>query len=356
MVTPRSLAMNLGNKRLQERFEDPEMTGQNVGARLAEKSAQGRRQFTDTLRQNQADQHTAQINQILAKNRQATQNWNRLRAMQQGQGNNMTLEGQYERRQGRDTRERDTRGRVVPQNISEAGVQGMWNRPPPRPQPTGTPQGVPMAPGNMPGVRDVEAGRPQPPLGSRTRPTPQELGMTGPLSERTVPTPEEMGMMARQAQAPMASPMPQNFGQNWVARAQNPYAYGLAQSGILNQTQTPFPQRFPGNMIRPQFTYGLNPNNPMWANASQFNDMSTAGSPWDYYQSPLVNQQGLDMGTPPGPNVPRAPGSTGWEGVYRQWNPNEINPQGMQQMMQQYGGQWPPGAIMNPMFNPLMNR
>ena len=147
----------------------------------------------------------------------------------------------------------------------------------------------------------------------------------------------------------MGSAMP-SFGQNWVARSQNPYAYGLAQSGILNQTQTPQIQRFTGNVNRPNFTYGLNPNNPMWANAPQ----QGPGSPWDYYAG--VPQQGLDMGNPPGPNVPRAPGSTGWGGVYRQWNPNEINPQGMMQMMQDFGGQWPPGAIMNPMFNPLIAR
>lgn len=251
MTMANALVMNFANKRLQDQFNDPEITTQNVGARLARQNQVARQEFYDTLRE-------------------------------QRQGNNMTMQ----------RRTSDPR-------------PGQGRRPQARPQ------------GNAPGMRNVEAGRPAPqarPLPTRTQPTPAEMGVA--------PTPQPQ---------PQASPMP-----SFAAQAQNPFAAAMTEVGLLNQTATGIPQMRQGNTIRPGFTYGLNPASPMWANAPQ----QGPGSPFDYYAG---FGQGINVTNPPG-NVPRAPGSTGHQGVYQQWPSWEMTPEVMSGLMQQYGD--PMGNMM----------
>ena len=107
---------------------------------------------------------------------------------------------------------------------------------PPAPQSSPSPQAG-LDPRNRPAPPRAARGREAQPTGIQGIPPqagPPQIAGQG-------PTPSYA------AQAPIGSAMP-SFGQNWVARSQNPYAYGLAQSGILNQTQTQWPQRFPGNV------------------------------------------------------------------------------------------------------------
>jgi hypothetical protein len=292
MATPRSLAMNLGNKRLQERFDDTEITGQNVGARLAEKAAQGRQQFSNMIRQSPS----TQINQILSKNREATQNWNRVQAMQQGQGNNMTMQPQGyggatgDPRPGEGAQRRRAQGRRVPGP----------SMPPP--------QARPLQVGSLP-----QAGPPQ-------------------IAEQG-PTPSYA------SQAPMGSAMP-----NFTAQAQNPFAAAMTQVGLLNQTNTGRPQRMGGNINRPDFTYGLNPTSPMWQGP-----YDRANDPFNYYwDSPFLGRgnvlpqfQGLPESDEYGPFAN--------EGVARQWPGWEMTPEVMSGLMQQYGNPMAAKGQISPM-------
>tara|TARA_R100000808_G_scaffold13686_1_gene32981 strand:+ start:810 stop:1718 length:909 start_codon:yes stop_codon:yes gene_type:complete len=251
--------MQAQNMNLQQKFNDPEMTTENVGARLARQNQLDRQQFYNALRE-------------------------------QRQGNNMTT-------QRRTSDPRPGQGR--------------------RPQRRQT--------GNAPGMVDVEAGRPAP--------------QARPLPTRTQPTPAEMGVAPTLQPQPQAAPIP-----SLAAQAQNPFASAMVGAGLLTETNTGLPQRMQGNTIRPSFTYGLTPDSPMWANAPQ----QGPGSPFDYY---AAFGQGVNVANPPGPNVPRAPGSVGHQGVYRQWPSWEMTPEVMSGLMQQYGD--PMGNMMAGGISPM---
>ena len=323
--------MNLGNKRLQERFDDPEITGQNVGARLAEKAAQGRQQFSNMIRQSPS----TQINQILAKNREATQNWNRVQAMQQGQGNNMTM-----RRRTSDPRPGPYRvpGPSMPPGLPGGG----YNQAPPARRPT-----VDTSP-----TADAEVGRrrvsgyPMPaqpyfPPAPQSSPSPQagldprnRPSSATPTGIQGIPPQEGPPQIAEQgptpsyaSQAPMGSVMP-----NFTAQAQNPFAAAMTQMGLLNQTNTGRPQRMGGNINRPDFTYGLNPTSPMWQGP-----YDRANDPFNYYwDSPFL---GRDNVLPQFQGLPESDeyGPFANEGVARQWPGWEMTPEVMSGLVQQYG-------------------
>ena len=343
MVTPRSLAMNLGNKRLQERFDDPEITGQNVGARLAEKAAQGRQQFSNMIRQSPS----TQINQILAKNREATQNWNRVQAMQQGQGNNMTM-----RRRTSDPRPGPYRvpGPSMPPGLPGGG----YNQAPPARRPTvdtsptadaevgrrrasGYPMPAqpyfPPAPQSSP---SPQAGldprnRPAPPRAARGREA-QPTGIQGIPPQAGPPQIAGQGPTAPY-QAPMAAPMP-----SLTAQAQNPFAGAMTQAGLLTQTNTGNPQGMGGNINRPSFTYGLNRNSPMW-----MMPYARENDPFNYYwDSPIMGRGNV---------LPQFQGMPGFanEGVARQWPGWQMTPEVMSGLIQQYGDPMAAKGQISPM-------
>jgi hypothetical protein len=321
MVTPRSLAMNLGNKRLQDRFDDPEMTGRNVGAKLAEKSTKDRRQFFDMFRnqiQGNNDPRRGR-KQVLEEYKTGTQRRTTDPRQQyrrapgsglpagwadqlRGQANVFPNQAVTDRPGGHMMPQNDPHGT---QRFQESMLQGTGAR--------RTGKDIVQRGGQTWQAQNLPTGGSQlmqRPEGWTPSPTAGQW-----LGGSFEPTREEMGMSSPQTAAEMArprgNPMPTPFASG------NPMTQRLVDQGIMSQGQ--------------HGQVGLNQYHPFWQNVQQQGE----GSPWDYYAG--MNPFGLNMANPPGQNLTRTPGSYGFSGMHQQWNPLDISNSQMGNMMNQFG-------------------
>ena len=283
MPTARPLMMNMANTNLQQRFNDPEITTQNVGAKLARQNQVARQEFYDTLRE-------------------------------QRQGNNMTMQRQGyggatgDPRPGEGAQRRRAQGRQVP----PPSVRGSDTSP----------------------TADAEIGRrlfrtPVTQTGRAPVRVPEtwEFGGAPPQIAEQGPTPSYA------SQAPMGSAMP-----SLAAQAQNPFAAAMTEVGLLNQTNTGFPQRMQGNTIRPDFTYGLNAASPMWQGP-----FDRANDPFNYYWDSPIQGRGNVL-----PQFQGMPGFAN-QGIARQWPGSQMTPEVMSGLMQQYGNPMAAKGQISPM-------
>ena len=287
--------MQAQNMNLQQKYNDPEITTQNVGAKLARQNQVARQEFYDTLRE-------------------------------QRQGNNMTM-------QRRTSDPRPGPYRVPGPSAGPAIPPKPARRPTVDTSPTADAEvgrrrasGYPMPAQPAFPATPQSSPPPQAGLDPRNQPAPAEMGVA--------PTPQPPVSPFLPGQQPQAAPMP-----SLASQAQNPFAAAMVGAGLLTETNTGNPQRMQGNTIRPDFTYGLNAASPMWQGP-----FDRANDPFNYYWDSPIQGRGNVL-----PQFQNMPGFAN-EGVARQWPGWEMTPEVMSGLMQQYGD--PMGNMMAGGINP----
>ena len=309
--------MQAQNLNLQNKFDDPEMTMQNVGSRVARQNQLDRMNFFNAFRGGKG-QPVRDREQVFKEYREGTQR------------RTEDPRGQYQRDPGQGlpsgwADQIRAQANLFPNQavVDQSGIQ------PAGPNPWGTKR---IQESMLGGTGAVRTGKDIVQKGSKTyqaRETPtggsylaeRPQGWTASattgqmLGAPTEPGPEEMGMSSPQTAAEMARPV------NW----QHSFPGAIRGGGnTRGQTQVirngQLVPAFHQNLINqgimnkgPYGGFGLNPLHPLWGDLPQ----QGQGSPWDYYAG--MNPFDMELSNPPGQNLARQPGSFGYTGVHQQF-------------------------------------